>query len=57
MDSKPFRSVRYNIYHVLYLLLPFEKDIHYNLRQQLFPYSSLSRQQFDQEEFSAWDAI
>jgi len=34
MESKLLRSVRYNTNHVLYQLLPPEKYIHYNLRQQ-----------------------
>jgi len=34
MESKLFDSVRYNTNHVLRQLLPPEKDIYYNLRQQ-----------------------
>jgi len=34
MESKLFNSVWYNTNHVLHQLLPPEKDIHYNLRQQ-----------------------
>jgi len=41
MEAKLFSSVRYNINHVLNLLLPPKRDIHYNLRQRshslLFP--------------------
>ena len=54
MESKLFNTVLSNACHVLYQLLRPEKDIGYNLRQRSHP---LSRQQFDQEEFLAYDDI
>jgi len=60
MESKLFNYILSNPRHVLYQLLPPEKDTGYNLRQRshhlTLPFTD-NNNNYDQEEFSAQNVI